>query len=189
MYRKDPSRFDDWHFHPDCPSWPKAGYVEKVLPPTKEALCLDCVDLYDRGYPNFDLSSLESSLFPSRKILIVEDEELLLEALQDVLKKEGYDVLAARDGEEALAIFERQKENITLVILDLGLPKISGISVFQKMMSERPGLKVITVTGYLGDMKEQLLEAGALDFIPKPYQTVDILEKVRKFSLDSSSSH
>lgn len=67
---------------------------------------------------------------PRNKILIVEDEKVLNEAYQTILKKEGYDIAVAYDGEEALTVAEHFKPN--LILLDLRMPKLDGIGFLEK---------------------------------------------------------
>ncbi len=64
-------------------------------------------------------------------MLVVEDEEMLIMSLQMVLVEKGYNVLPARDGMEALKVYQENKDDISLVLTDLGLPTITGLEVCQ----------------------------------------------------------
>ncbi|HLX11549.1 MAG TPA: PAS domain S-box protein, partial [Bacteroidota bacterium] len=119
-------------------------------------------------------------------ILLVEDEELLLHFLKYILEMKGYTTMLARDGEEAVEVFEANQDKIDLVLTDIGLPKRSGWEAFQMMKEIRPSIKVILASGYLDiDRKAAMHDSGASDFIQKPYIPNDLLHRLRKV-LDES---
>lgn len=113
-------------------------------------------------------------------ILLVEDEELLRDLGVMNLESEGYRVLAAKDGVEAVAIFEANREDIGLVVCDLGLPRLGGREAFLKMKEARPNVRAIVASGYLEPaMRSEMLKAGVLDTIQKPYDFNELLLKIR----------
>jgi PAS domain S-box-containing protein len=113
-------------------------------------------------------------------ILLVEDEEMLRDLGVIVLESEGYRVLAAKDGMEAVALFEEHRDDIGLVVCDLGLPRLGGREVFLKMKESRPGVRAIIASGYLEPaIRSEMLKAGVLDTIQKPYDFNDLLTKIR----------
>ncbi len=117
----------------------------------------------------------------SETILIVEDEEALLLLLQEVLRGKGYTVLAASDGVQGLEIYAQHRDEIDAVITDMGLPRQSGYDMFVKIRELNPVAKVILASGYLNPaLKSKLFVAGAKAFIPKPFQTGDVLRKLRE---------
>ena len=123
---------------------------------------------------------------PARKrnvpqtILLVEDEEMLRDLGVTNLESEGYRVLAARDGVEAVALFEAHRDDIGLVVCDLGLPRLGGREAFLKMKQSRPGVRAIVASGYLEpSIRSEMLKAGVLDTIQKPYDFSDLLTKIR----------
>lgn len=117
----------------------------------------------------------------SETILIVEDEEALLLLLQEVLRAKGYTVLTASDGMQGLEIYAQHREDIDVVITDMGLPRQSGYDMFVKIRELNPVAKVILASGYLNPaLKSKLFVAGAKAFIPKPFQTGDVLRKLRE---------
>ncbi len=94
-------------------------------------------------------------------ILLVEDEEMLRELGIQILESEGYRVLAAKDGEEAVDIFTLHRDEIGLVVCDLGLPKLGGREVFMKMKQCKPSVRAIVASGYLEPaMRSEILKAG-----------------------------
>jgi two-component system, cell cycle sensor histidine kinase and response regulator CckA len=112
-------------------------------------------------------------------ILVVEDEQMLLDLLKDVLEQEGFDVLTALDGMEAMALYKSRKNDIALVISDIGLPKLNGDEALVQIKRIRPDVKVVLSTGYLDPSKrDDLLKAGAADFIQKPFILKEVINKV-----------
>jgi two-component system, cell cycle sensor histidine kinase and response regulator CckA len=113
-------------------------------------------------------------------LLLVEDEEMLIMSLQMVLVEKGYNVLPARDGLEALKIYQENKNDIALVLTDLGLPTISGLEVCQRIKKIKSNERVILATGYLDpEMKSEFLKAGIQHFLYKPYDLKIVLREVR----------
>lgn len=113
-------------------------------------------------------------------ILLVEDEEMLRDLGVTILEGEGYRVLAAKDGMEAVALFEAHRDDIGLVVCDLGLPRLGGREAFLKMKESRPGVRAIVASGYLEPaIRSEMLKAGVLDTIQKPYDFNDLLAKIR----------
>ncbi len=103
-------------------------------------------------------------------ILLVDDESMILSVFSRFLERLGYRVLTAEDGAKGIAMFEREKETIDLVILDLNMPELSGKEVFKRIKEIRPEIKVILSTGFAinGEVQE-ILDMGANGYIKKPY--------------------
>ena len=113
-------------------------------------------------------------------ILLVEDEEMLRELGVDVLSAEGYRVLAARDGVEAVEMFSAHRDDIGLVVCDLGLPRLGGFDAFLKMKEIRADVRVIVASGYLEPaLRSEILKAGVIDTLQKPYDFREMLERIR----------
>jgi two-component system, cell cycle sensor histidine kinase and response regulator CckA len=116
----------------------------------------------------------------AQTILLVEDEETLRDLGVMILQEEGYRVLAAKDGIEALEIFAKHIDEVGLVICDLGLPRLGGRDVFMKMKESKPGVRAIVASGYLEpSLRSEILRAGVIDTIQKPYDFHEMLEKIR----------
>lgn len=114
-------------------------------------------------------------------ILFVEDETIVLQALSGMITAQGYKVITATDGFEAVETFKKMKDEIDLVIMDIGLPKMSGWDVFTEMKKEKDDVKVIISSGYLDPkIKSEKTLAGIKEFIQKPYDPNQILRSVRK---------
>lgn len=116
-----------------------------------------------------------------RKILIVDDEPYVTRSLTFMLKKEGYNVSSAANGEEAMAKVRESKPN--LIFLDVMMPKKNGYEVCQEMKSE-PGLNdvhiiMLTAKGQEAD-REKGFNSGADEFMTKPFSPMKVIEKVRE---------
>ncbi|HUC98052.1 MAG TPA: response regulator [Candidatus Polarisedimenticolaceae bacterium] len=107
----------------------------------------------------------------SRTILVVEDEVLMRRLLKRSLCTEDTWVLLAADGQEAVDIYRDHMWEISVVLLDLGLPKISGWEVFKNLKQQNPDVCVVVASGYLDpDVKSRMHDAGVQYFIEKPYK-------------------
>jgi len=117
-----------------------------------------------------------------KKILFIEDESALQKTLSDYLKKEGYEVISALDGESGLRLAQTQKPD--LILLDLILPKMDGFEVLRKLMEnpETKEIPVIILTN-LERMEDigRALELGAKTYLVKANYTLkEVTEKVKK---------
>ena len=114
-------------------------------------------------------------------IMIVEDEESFVEALTVGLRREGFRVLVARDGAEAIALFESGRPD--LVLLDVMLPRVTGIDVCRHIRSLGGALgsvPIIMVTAKSGEIDTVVgLEVGADDYITKPYRLREVIARIR----------
>lgn len=117
----------------------------------------------------------------AKKILIVEDEDLIAKVLAIRLEGLGYKVATAFDGEEGLAAVKKEKPD--LVILDIGLPKIDGNTLCEliKTGADTKHIRVIMLTGkrLMGDM-ETAFSNGADFYINKPYDWARFMERVKQ---------
>ena len=120
-------------------------------------------------------------------VLVVEDESTLCAYLKALLEEKGYNVLQASDGMEGVELFSKHQEQIALVISDLGMPKLDGLGMLRKMKEMQPAVKVIMTSGLVDpDQKSEILQAGARDFLAKPYNGREVLLRIREI-LDSES--
>jgi two-component system, NtrC family, response regulator PilR len=113
------------------------------------------------------------------RILIVDDEEVLRDVLEAVLRREGFDVVLASSGEEALNLLDG--EEIDLVILDIMLPGISGIDTLRSLRISNPHLPVIIITAFSSiDGAIEAMKHGAFHYIPKPFKNEEVILTVNK---------
>ncbi len=102
------------------------------------------------------------------KILVVDDEPVVIKSAERVLKAEGYTVESALSGKEALAVMEQNTYN--LVLTDLKMPKMDGISLIKLIKKKKPDTGIVIITGYPSqDTVREALELGIIDYIPKPF--------------------
>ncbi|WP_211215677.1 hybrid sensor histidine kinase/response regulator [Geopsychrobacter electrodiphilus] len=114
-------------------------------------------------------------------VLLAEDDEALRDLARMVLESFDYRVITAVDGEEALAKFLENKQQISLVLLDMIMPKKNGKEVFEAIRKVSPKMKILFSSGYGVDIvTNKELEGDGLDFIQKPYPPKSLLLKVRE---------
>ena len=112
------------------------------------------------------------------RILLVDDEPLILKGLRFSLQQDGYEIDQAADGEEALRRI--LKEPYDLVLLDVMLPKISGIEVCQRLRAERCDVPIIMLTAKGDDMDKIMgLEYGADDYMTKPFNILEVKARIK----------
>ncbi len=116
----------------------------------------------------------------SETILVGEDNAQVRNLLKEVLSNAGYHIIEAVDGNDAVKVFDKNKDNIHLLILDVIMPKKNGKEVYAEIRKIKANIKVIFVSGYSADViyKKGLLEVG-LNFISKPTSPDNLLIKVR----------
>jgi DNA-binding response OmpR family regulator len=116
----------------------------------------------------------------SRRVLIVDDDGEIVESVRYALDTKGYEVLVARDGNQGLAMAER--EDPDLVILDMMMPKRSGFLVLEKLRRTRPvPMKVIMITANEGSRHKAYAEMlGVDDYIRKPFAMDRLMESVSR---------
>lgn len=115
-------------------------------------------------------------------VLVAEDEDLLRQLAEKILSQQGYRVLTARDGREALRIMEDRGASVDLLLTDIVMPDINGPSLAEQRRQQFPRLRVAYMSGYAQDAL-----SGATDvkpghnFIQKPFKPADLLALVREF--------
>ena len=121
-------------------------------------------------------------------ILLADDNEGICEMAQSVLRAKGYQVLLAHDGEEAIEIFTAHRDGISLVLLDVIMPRRSGPEVFAAIKALNPGVSVIFTTGYTNEIAvlADLAESGVA-VLKKPYSPSALCRRVREI-LDATTA-
>ena len=110
-------------------------------------------------------------------LLLIDDEELVRRALRNVLESAGYRVLEAACGTDGLALFQRERERIALVLLDRSMPEMSGETVLRRLLELEVQAPVMFVTGHQGGIDEG---SGAVRVLPKPVDRETLLLAVRE---------
>lgn len=117
---------------------------------------------------------------PAKRILLVDDDGEIIEAMRYALEAKGYSILVARDGNQGLAMAER--EDPDLVILDMMMPKRSGFLVLERLRRTRPvPVRVIMITANEGSRHKAYAEMlGVDDYLRKPFGMDRLLESVQR---------
>jgi PAS domain S-box-containing protein len=114
-------------------------------------------------------------------ILVVDDERAVMTVMTRQLRHLGYTVLDAASGEDAIRIFERERDRVDLVILDMVMPGMSGGEVYGILKTLKPSVKVMLSSGYAADEGvKEILAQGCNGFIQKPFELAEIAEKVHE---------
>jgi two-component system cell cycle sensor histidine kinase/response regulator CckA len=114
-------------------------------------------------------------------ILLVEDQDLVRDVTQRIVERSGYVVLPAANGKEALSLYEKERDRISLVILDLIMPEMGGKDCLAKLRELNPKLKILVTSGYSGyGVEKEAIELGASAFLRKPYNMKQMLTAIRE---------
>ncbi len=114
-------------------------------------------------------------------ILLVDDESTILEVLGKTLTYTGYRVLLAQGGEEAVEVYEKNRDQIDLVLLDMIMPGMSGGKVFDLLREINPEVKVILSSGYsIAGEASKIMDRGCNGFIQKPFGIKELSQKIRE---------
>ena len=117
----------------------------------------------------------------SETVLVVEDNEELREFMKTLLDENGYTVLTAREGEEGVTVFERNVQDISLVISDIVMPKVSGKALKEAIDKKFPGRKFLFISGYTDSAVHHAFVLDEnVDFLQKPFTAFEFAERIRK---------
>jgi DNA-binding NtrC family response regulator len=112
-------------------------------------------------------------------ILIVDDEEQILKVCSREVLRLGYEVVAASSGKQAIEILSRIGRSISLVILDMTMPEMSGNEVYDAIQKLAPGTKVLLCSGYSSDgQAKDMLARGCNGFLQKPFDLATLAAKI-----------
>ena len=113
-------------------------------------------------------------------ILLVDDEEMIIEVNQEILKALGYKPMIARTGKQAVEIYKNSKDKINMVILDMIIPGMSGGEAYYSLKKIDPKIKVLLSSGYsISGQAAEILERGCNGFIQKPFKLRELSVKIR----------
>ncbi len=115
-----------------------------------------------------------------KQILVVDDEQLVRETVKKMLEIGGYDVILAPNGEEALKIYKANKEQISIVLLDMTMPIMDGEETFRELRRINPDVKVLLSSGYNeNDILERFIGKGLTGFLQKPFVLSSLLKTIQ----------
>jgi len=109
-------------------------------------------------------------------ILLVEDEPAVRQLFAQALLREGYSVYEARNGQEAMNLFDQHGDSIDMLLTDMRMPYMGGAELAHHLRGRRRTLKLLCISGYAGNLDADL----AVDFLAKPFSREDLLKKVRE---------
>jgi len=113
-------------------------------------------------------------------VLVVDDEEPVRNLYREVLEAADYKVLTAGTGDEAISIYQANKDHISLAILDLVLPGMSGHEIFKALKETSPGLKVIVSSGYSPELGLKWIDKEIDGFVQKPFNAGRLLRQIKE---------
>ena len=157
------------------------GYIEVDTRPNEGTTFKLYIPAVEPKVEAASMKDMPSGIGGLETILLAEDEADTREIMSEVLRVEGYTVLVAIDGEDAIRIFRENKERIQLVLLDVRMPKKDGKEVYDEINKIRPNIKSLFISGYTADVidSDEFSESG-LNFISKSSRPEEILDKIRK---------
>ena len=109
-------------------------------------------------------------------ILLVEDEPAVRQLFAQALTRAGYSVHEARNGQEAMKLFDQHGDSIDMLLTDMRMPYMGGAELAHQLRARRRSLKLLCISGYPGNLDADL----AADFLAKPFSRDDLLKKVRE---------
>lgn len=121
-----------------------------------------------------------SDLTGTGRVLLVEDEDVVRSFAVRALTRQGYEVLEASDGQEALDIVAAHNGEIDIVVTDVVMPEMDGPTMFRELRKTNPSIKVIFVSGYPNEAFRETLGSEEVAFLPKPFSLPQLAEKVKQ---------
>ena len=115
------------------------------------------------------------------RVLLVDDEETVRQVSMDVLQAMGYEVQAAKDGDEAITLYREKWAKIDIVLLDVAMPKMDGGEVYECLRKINPSVRVLLLTGYGAyGVTREILKRGCNGFIQKPFGMEQLSRSIRE---------
>jgi CheY-like chemotaxis protein len=134
----------------------------------------------EKEIPTKETRLADEVLRGTETILLVDDEDEVLDVGEKMLKEMGYKVFLARSGNEAVKIYKKRRDEISLVILDMIMPGMGGGETYDRMKENNPKVKVLLSSGYSVDGKAaEILRCGCDGFIQKPFNMKELSREVR----------
>jgi DNA-binding NtrC family response regulator len=117
-----------------------------------------------------------------KKILYVDDEELVREAVIDILSLNDFVTIGACDGEQGIELFRKHGDEIGLVLLDYSLPGLESAAVAQRLKEIDPTVQIVLTSGYdPSESSKKFAGIGVAGFIQKPFRPVQLIDQVSAF--------
>ena len=156
-------------------SQPGSGSTFRLLFPVT-------VEEHEQAVP----SERRLKLTGEERLLLVEDEEVVRNLATRILTNAGYRVTACADGPEAITLYRDKAAEFDLVLLDMVMPRMHGKDVFAAMKLVNPHVRALLMSGYTDSDVQEVLDQGIKGFIPKPFSSRQLLQKIRE-ALDTTT--
>jgi nitrogen-specific signal transduction histidine kinase len=128
-----------------------------------------------------DKKTDEKVIIGTESILLVDDEDMIIEVGGAIIKNLGYQVWDAKNGKDAIEIYEKNHDKIDLVILDMVMPGMGGGEIYDRLKETNPDVKVLLSSGYsINGQATEILERGCNGFIQKPFNLLELSKKLRE---------
>jgi CheY-like chemotaxis protein len=133
----------------------------------------------DKGVPIKE-KVVEQLLEGQETVQLVDDEDMIVDVGTRMLEKLGYKVFTARDGREAITVFQKHKETIDVIVLDMIMPQMGGGETFDRIKKIKPDVKVLLSSGYsINGQASEILSRGCDGFIQKPFNLQNLSQSLR----------
>ncbi len=138
-----------------------------------------CLPASGKGVPHKE-KAREEFVEGKETVLLVDDEDMIIDVGERMLGKLGYKVFTARDGKEAIEVFQKYQEKIDVIILDMIMPKMGGGESFDRIKKMKPEIKVLLSSGYsISGQATEILNRGCNGFIQKPFNLQNLSKNLR----------
>lgn len=116
-----------------------------------------------------------------KKVLVIDDERNIRELIEEILSESGYQVVTAKNGQEGIDIFIKERGQFDLAILDIIMPELDGKACFFEIKKVNPHIKVLLTSGFSkSNVKDELIKQGADAYISKPFNIDAFLKIVQR---------
>jgi PAS domain S-box-containing protein len=138
-----------------------------------------CLPASGKGVPHKE-KAREEFVEGKETVLLVDDEDMIIDVGERMLGKLGYKVFTARDGKEAIEVFQKYQEKIDVIVLDMIMPKMGGGESFDRIKKMKPEIKVLLSSGYsINGQATEILNRGCNGFIQKPFNLQNLSKNLR----------
>jgi two-component system cell cycle sensor histidine kinase/response regulator CckA len=131
-------------------------------------------------FQNKEIESTDKIISGNETILLVDDEDMIIDVSRQLLERLGYTVLSAASGREAIEIYKKHLDEISLIIIDMIMPDLNGGETYDELKTIDPDIKVLLASGYsLDGQAQNILDRGCNGFIQKPFNIKKLSHKIR----------
>ena len=134
-----------------------------------------------------DVPDSNAGVLRHGKVLIVEDDATVTQAMREILARAGYDVSICRDGVEAIEFYREHGESIDLILMDLRMPRLDGAQAYHELRKIDPGVRIVVSSGN-AERKEidELMQNGLAGYLKKPFMRNELLQLIDRLLIERS---